>query len=177
MAVESHRAVYRAAVLVVSQKDEHVLESLALTIALAVPNDSSDREWAISRPSRGTHSRVVQEAAEVPRSIRPWAECVVRRESGGTLDRIQSGVGARNPNSSASGKFQFLDNSWRRGLSFMVRDRLVEFGMPKREANKIRRYLASKPIYQWHGYYQTIGFVEVVDGGGRHHWNGGSHSC
>ena len=149
-----------------------MLEALVTTVALAMPIDSSDREWALNRPSRGTHSRVIQDAAEVPRSIRPWAECVVNRESGGTLDRIQSGVGARNPNSSASGKFQFLDNSWRRGLSFMVRDRLVEFGMPKQEAKRIRQYLGSIPIYQWHGYYQTIGFVEVVSRGGKFHWNG-----
>lgn len=149
-----------------------MLESLVITVALAMPNDTSDREWAVNRPTRSVHSRVIEDAAEVPRSIRPWAECVVRRESGGTLDRIQSGVGARNPNSSASGKFQFLDNSWRRGLSFMVRDRLVEFGMPKQEAKKIRQYLGATPIYRWHGYYQTIGFVEVVSRGGKFHWNG-----
>jgi hypothetical protein len=154
-----------------------VFEALALTVALAIPSDTSDREWALNRPSRSTHSRVIERAAYVPRSIRPWAECVVNRESGGTLDRVQSGVGARNPNSSASGKFQFLDNSWRRGLSFMVRDRLVEFGMPKQDAKRVRQYLAATPIYRWHGYYQTIGFVEVVSRGGKYHWNGGSHSC
>lgn len=137
----------------------------------------NEREVALNRPSRGGHSRVVTQAARVPAGIRDWAECVVRRESGGTLDRIQSGVGARNPSSSASGKFQFLDNSWRRGLSFMVRDRLVRFGMPRSEANKVRRYLGARPISEWHGYWQTIGFLEVVHRGGRHHWNGGSHSC
>lgn len=59
----------------------------------------------------------------------------------------------------------------------MVRDRLIEFGMPEQVAKKVRRYLGSIPIYKWHGYYQTIGFLEVVDRGGRYHWNGGSHSC
>jgi hypothetical protein len=134
----------------------------------------AERQWSIQRPSRGASrtAAIIVRAATVPRSIRPWAECVVNRESGGTLDRIQSGVGARNPNSSASGKFQFLDNAWRRGLSFMVRDRLVEFGMPKRDATKVRQYLGARPISQWHGYYQTIGFVEVVSRGGRFHWNG-----
>jgi hypothetical protein len=54
----------------------------------------------------------------------------------------------------------------------MVRDRLVEFGMPKQEAKRIRQYLGSIPIHQWHGYYQTVGFVEVVSRGGKFHWNG-----
>lgn len=134
-----------------------------------------DRQVALNRPSRGAHSRVVAEAARIPNGIRDWAACVIDRESGGTLDRIQSGVGARNPSSSASGRFQFLDRSWRRGLSFMVRDRLVEFGMPRADARQVRTYLAARPIYQWHGYWQQIGFVEVVQRGGAFHWRG--HSC
>jgi hypothetical protein len=106
-----------------------------------------------------------------------FASCVIKRESGGSLDRIQSGVGARNPSSSAAGRFQFLDTSWRRGLSFMVRDRLVRFGMPKAQAREVRRYLGGRHIATWHGYWQQIGFLEVVHRGGRFHWNGGSHSC
>lgn len=121
--------------------------------------------------------RVVQRAAAVPRDLVPFASCVLERESGGSLDRIQSGVGARNPSSSASGRWQFLDNSWREGLSFMVRDRLVRFGMPKAQAREVRLYLAQRPIYRWHGYWQDIGFLEVVERGGKHHWSGGSHSC
>jgi hypothetical protein len=116
--------------------------------------------------------RVVREAATFPRSIVSFARCVLERESGGTLDRRQSGVAARNPSSSASGRWQFLDTSWRRGLSFMVRDRLVRFGMPKAQAREVRLYLGSRPISTWHGYWQDIGFLEVVERGGRHHWNG-----
>jgi len=117
---------------------------------------------------------VVLQAAEFPHSIRDFAACVLRRESGGTLHERQSGVGARNPSpdSSASGRWQFLNNDWNHGLPYMVRDRLVRFGMPKDQARKIRAYLQSIPIWEWHGYFQDIGFLEVVSRGGAHHWNG-----
>lgn len=136
-----------------------------------------DRAVALNRPSRGNHARVIQQAATVPAKWRGFAACVLSRESGGSLDRIQSGVGARNPSSSASGRWQFLDSSWRRGLSFMVRDRLIQFGMPRAQAKQVRLYLGSRPISQWHGYWQDIGFNEVIERGGAFHWNGGSHSC
>jgi hypothetical protein len=139
--------------------------------------DSGDREWAVQRPNRGVHARVVVAAATFPRSLRPWAACVLDRESGGTLDRRSSGQGARNGASSAAGRWQFLDRSWRRGLSYMVADRLVAYGMPKRQARAVRTYLAARNISKWPGWFQDIGFLEVVKRGGRFHWNGGSHSC
>ena len=138
---------------------------------------TNDREWAVNRPSRGAHASAVRKAATVPRSIRGWASCVLDRESGGDLERTQSGAGARNPVSSASGRWQFLDTSWRRGLSFMVRDRLVQFGMPKAQAREARIWLGNHHISDWPGVLQDVGFNEVVERGGRFHWNGGSHSC
>ena len=59
----------------------------------------------------------------------------------------------------------------------MVRDRLVDFGVPKQNAKRVRQYLGSIPIYQWDGFWQDILFNEVVDRGGKHHWNGGNYSC
>jgi len=59
----------------------------------------------------------------------------------------------------------------------MVRDRLVRFGMPKAQAREVRKYLGAKHISTWHGYWQDIGFLEVIHRGGKHHWNGGGHSC
>jgi hypothetical protein len=137
-------------------------------------SDDADRTLALNRPSRsGTRTvSVVQRAAAFPQSLVPFASCVIRRESGGSLDRRQSGVGARNPASSASGRWQFLDRSWRQGLSFMVRDRLIRFGMPKAQARKVRLYLGERPIWKWHGYWQDIGFLEVVHRGGSFHWRG-----
>lgn len=150
---------------------------LTLTLALAIPSDSSDREWAVNRPSRGTQASVVLKAATVPASIRSFASCVINRESGGNLNDTTSGMGARNPVSSASGRWQFLDTSWRRGLSFMVRDRLVQFGMPKANAREAREWLGAHHISTWPGILQDVGFVEVMERGGKHHWNGGPHSC
>lgn len=115
---------------------------------------------------------MVLEAAEFPRSIQGFASCVLARESGGTLDERQSGSGARNPTSSASGRWQFLNNAWNDSLPYMVADRLVRFGLPRPDARKIRIALQDTPIYEWHGYFQDIGFLEVVSRGGRHHWDG-----
>lgn len=160
-----------------------MFESLALAVALyAGPTETpeppllsrptSTREWAVQRPSRGAHASAVRKAATFPASIRSWAACVLDRESGGTLDRRSSGQGAANPVSSARGRWQFLDNSWRSGLAYMVRDRLVRFGMPKAQAREVRIWLQQRSIAQWPGWYQDIGFLEVTSRGGRHHWNG-----
>lgn len=67
--------------------------------------------------------------------------------------------------------------AWRRGLPYMVKDRLVQFGMPKAQARDVREYLSTRPIQKWPGWYQDIGALEVLERGGRHHWNGGSHPC
>jgi len=59
----------------------------------------------------------------------------------------------------------------------MVKDRLVKFGVPKAQAAKVRKYLGARPIYKWDGYWQDILFNEVIERGGKHHWNGGNYSC
>ena len=150
-----------------------------MTVTTVASTADGQREWAANRPNRGASRSVsvVLQAAAVPPSLVSFARCVLERESGGSLDRVQSGAGARNPASSAAGRWQFLDRSWRKGLSFMVRDRLGRFGLPKAQAREVRVWLAAHPIYQWHGLYQDAGFLEVIDRGGRHHWNGGSHAC
>ncbi len=136
------------------------------------------RQWAIDRPNRGDtrHATTVQRAATFPPAIIPKASCVIYRESKGNLVERQSGVQARNPGSSAQGRWQFINNDWQHSLPWHVRDRLVQFGMPLEEANKVRRYLDKRPIYQWNGWWQDIGFIEtVVDRDGWHHWDG--HGC
>jgi hypothetical protein len=167
-----------------------MFESVVFALALALPNDptppiakpahsvssTSDREWAVNRPTRGAHANAVIRAATVPNRWHSFAACVLDRESGGTLDRWQSGVGALNA-SGAAGRWQFMPN-WRHGLPYMIRDRLIQFGMPKKEAAKVRVYLSKLYyIHKYPGVYQDIGFNEVVERGGSFHWNGGSHSC
>jgi hypothetical protein len=44
--------------------------------------------------------------------------------------------------------------------------------MPKDDARNIRKQLSKMPIYRWNGYWQDIGFNEVIERGGAHHWNG-----
>ena len=133
--------------------------------------DKAARQWAVSRPTRGAQPSAVRRAATFPPSIRPFAACVIHRESKGSLDQRQSGSGARNPSSSAQGRWQFLNNDWQHSLPWHVRDRLVQFGMPKAEANKIRRYLDRREIATWDGLWQDIGFIETMERGGKFHWN------
>ena len=92
-----------------------------------------------------------------------FTACVSQRESHGNPR-------ARNRHSSAQGKYQFLDRSWRRGLSFMVRDRLIRFGVPKQHATRIRVTLVNRPIAAWPEVMQDIGHAEVLDRGGWFHW-------
>lgn len=126
----------------------------------------------IKKPHKGAFSGVITEAAEVPKKWQPFASCVLSRESGGSLDKVQSGVTAKNPRSSASGRWQFLNNSWNKPLAFMVASELKENGLPKPVAKEIRIKLQKKPIHSWHGYFQDIGFVAVVTEGGWYHWRG-----
>ena len=128
------------------------------------------RELVVERPSRSVS--VVRNASRIPTSMRAFAACVLKRESGATLDRPQSGAGARNPSSSASGRWQFLQGSWGRSLPYMVADQLVDHGLPRVEARKVRKYLQSIPIHRWPGVYQDMGFIEVVQRGGWAHWRG-----
>lgn len=166
-----------------SHPDIHSRTSTTVETSLIRTGVSGERPVAKPfRPDRPTLGPawvlpVLRRAAAIPHQYLSFARCVLDRESGGTLERIQSGVGARNPASSAAGRWQFLDRSWRSGLSHMVAERLIANGFPKAEGKKVRAWLAAHPIYQWHGYYQDTGFVAVVTAGGSHHWNGGSHSC
>lgn len=126
----------------------------------------------LKKPHKGAWSEQITSAAVIPKKWRPFAACVVDRESGGNLKNVQSGVRARNPRSSAQGRWQFLNNSWNEPLSYMVSAELKDEGVPKSVAKDIRIYLQDTPIYKWHGYFQDIGFVAVVTEGGWRHWSG-----
>lgn len=128
-------------------------------------------EWRVQRPNRS--SSVIRAAATVPARWRSFAVCVLHRESGATLDRPQSGAGARNSHSSASGRWQMLDASgWRVGGAHMVRTRLIRFGATRIQARAVYRYLAATPIYRWHGTWQDIAAFESLEAGGWRAWSG-----
>lgn len=155
-----------------------MFDALITVLALSLPSLNNDREWAVNRPSRGvsTAALAVTRAATPPPSVYRWAACVLDRESGGTFDRRQSGVGSLNlEGSGAAGRWQFMPG-WRHGLPYMIKDRLVQFGMPKKQARQVRLYLSDLHyINRYPGIYQDVGMLEVVERGGAFHWDG--HTC
>lgn len=112
----------------------------------------------------------VAAVSRIPDRWSRFAHCVSLRES-------HHNYRAKNRTSSASGRWQFLDRAWRKSLSYMVRDRLIEHGTPKAHANSIQRKLAKTPIQKWAPWAQDAGFVAVItsdNGRGWRHWaNGG----
>lgn len=134
---------------------------------------TTDRDWAAARPDRSVSA--VRQAGRVPARWRAYAACVLDRESGGSLDRQQSGAGAVNA-SGAAGRWQFMP-AWRRGLPYMVRDRLVRFGASKAQAHRVRLWLSAHPIQAWPGVYQDMGAWEVMERGGALHWRLAGSPC
>ena len=122
-------------------------------------------EAALAAAVTMSTAQIVQEASEVPASVQDFKACVVERESHGNPK-------AKSRISSSAGKYQFLDNSWRRGLSYMIADRLRAFGMPKADATRIRVQLVSKPINHWPEGLQDVGFAAVIEQpNGWRHWS------
>lgn len=111
-----------------------------------------------------TQKQILHSAAIVPAKYQPFTTCIVARESHGNYR-------AKGDVSSARGKFQFLDKQWRRGLSFMSTERLMHFGMPKKQATQIRHQLQAKPIDKWMPVLQDVAYASVITRpGGYRHW-------
>ena len=109
---------------------------------------------------------IVDQAAALPASQRPFAACVARRESGGRPN-------ARNRSSSAQGKFQFLDNHWRHGLAHMTAWRLRDHGLSRQQARALRAWLRARPIATWPERYQDVAFAAALNARGP--WSGWRH--
>ena len=125
------------------------------------------------KPMRGGYTEEIVAAALIPKKWRPFSSCVLDRESGGTLTEKNSGEGAKNPRSSASGRWQLLDSQWRPGLASMVSARLKDEGVPAKHTKGLRAHLKSKPISSWDGWWQDIGHRAVLAAGGWTHWANG----
>jgi hypothetical protein len=146
-----------------------VLDTIIGAAVEIVHTADSDREWFASRPDRSISA--VRDASRVPARFEAFARCVLRRESGATLERPQSGAGARNPSSSAAGRWQFM-SPWAHGGPYMVRDRLIRHGATTKQARKVRIWLSAHPINTWPGVYQDTLAFEVMERGGAFHWRG-----
>lgn len=139
-----------------------MIDGMILTAALMAGPVDSDRQMVAERASR---------SATVPARWRPFARCVAERESHGKAH-------VRNSSSSAAGLYQFLDNSWRRPLAYMVAARLKQHGYPKHQAKELRIWLQGRHIATWPKRWQTVGFAAVVSHpGGARHWYLAGSSC
>lgn len=118
---------------------------LAAAIHLSTPASMND------------HITTAAAVSPMPRFTR----CVEHRESKGIPTVVNS--------SGHAGLFQFSQN-WRRGLPFMVADRLRAHGMNKTAARAVRITLSRKAIQAWPAVYQRIGHAEVLERGGWWHW-------
>ena len=137
-----------------------MIENLVFAMTMMIPSE---------QPAVAS-ARIVATAGRIPASWEPFRDCVVNRESHGNPR-------AQNPVSSAQGKYQFLDNSWRRGAGWNVYKRLRDAGMPRATALPILRKLHATPIKRWREEYQdaAFAFVILIPRGWRH-WSGG-HGC
>lgn len=114
------------------------------------------------------------QAGQIPAAWQPFARCVAQRESNGRLN-------ARNPRSTAQGRWQFLDQAWRvdGGIEWIVSRQLRKVGMAwKDRAGWVRR-LDATPIYRWPGWAQDAAFVGVVTerSTGWRHWHHPGSRC
>lgn len=109
---------------------------------------------------------VIDQAAALPASQQPFAQCVSRRESGGRPD-------ARNRASSAQGKYQFLDRHWRHGLAHMTAWSMRDHGMNRGQARALRAWLRARPIAEWPERLQDVAFAAVLNARGP--WSGWRH--
>lgn len=142
----------------------------AASIALGgpAPEPSDDRAWAASRPNRGVHASVIRSASLVPPRWRPFAECVVARESHGNPRAVNA--------SGAAGIAQWMP-AWRTGLPYVVRRSLVHHGMPRPAADAVRAYLARLPIQQWPAPYQWTALAQNLAEGQWQHWQLAGSPC
>jgi hypothetical protein len=117
---------------------------------------------------------IAHNAAVVPKDQAAFAHCVAQRESHGNYR-------ARGDHSSARGKYQFLDASWRRGLAYMTEKRLKSFGMKTTDAKRIRLELQSKSIDRWTPVFQDVAFLAALNARGKwsgaHHWFSHNSPC
>ncbi len=101
-------------------------------------------------------------------SLADCREAIMRRES-------RFNYRAKNPSSSASGAFQFLDSQWRESLVHMLRKEVRQDYPEKLERLE---QLNDTPIHRWPIWFQDASFYTVVVGHkGIKHWSPVPGAC
>jgi hypothetical protein len=97
-----------------------------------------------------------------------FRRCIMNRESRGNYR-------AANSVSSARGAYQYLDNSWRDGLVWMM---LHESKKRDDGLDPYIRDLFHRPIHKWNRYWQDRAFwTGFRHGEGAHHWYYAGSPC
>ena len=135
-----------------------MIESLVLAGAL------------MAGPATAGTAAIAHRASEIPTAWQPFAACVSKRES-------NHNYRARNPISSAQGRWQFLDRAWRvnGGIEWIVLRQLKKHGATWEARKKVYRQLTTTRIQMWPGWAQDAAFVAVVTERptGWRHWRNG----
>lgn len=151
---------------------------MLIAAALAInPMPMQDAAAAV----RIVNVSAARQAREIPSRWQAFTLCISKRESGfGNTPDTSKAYRAANPESSAQGRYQFLDSSWREGGAWNVWKRLIRHGYDRDTANRVRDRLMVTPIRLWKPVYQDIAYAEaLLSGGGKgwRHWHHPGSPC
>lgn len=138
--------------------------ALSLLLAPAAHAGNHPAKAPEARDLLGIEKSLYQGKHYNPQRWEAFRLCVIQRESRGNYR-------AANTTSSARGAYQFLDNSWRDSLVWMLLPEHRRQGL----ADEVKA-LRHKPIHQWNRYWQDAAFWTVINAkpGNWQHWRGGS---
>lgn len=117
--------------------------------------------------------QAARQARQIPEQWDAFTLCISQRESNHNYK-------ARNKSSSAQGRYQFLDRSWRKGGAWNVYKRLIAHGYDRDTATRIRHRLMATEIARWRPVYQDILYAYVItsnEGQGWRHWHLAGSPC
>lgn len=150
-----------------------ILLAAALTINPMPPQDAQST-------ARIANIVAARTARNIPAEWEPFTRCISERESGYGNDDPMKSYRAKNPASSASGRYQFLDSSWRHGGAWNVWKRLIRNGFDDGKAAFVRKKLQATPIREWKPVWQDVLYAEVLlseEGKGWRHWHLAGSPC
>lgn len=154
-----------------------ILTTLILSLTLLTPTAQAQTNTQHPEARASSSPQAADMSGIAPSLYRgPWhnpryedyRRCIMKRESHGNYR-------AANRSSSARGAYQFLDNSWRDGLVWMM---LKESRKTRDGLTPEARRLFDKPIHHWSRYWQDRAFWTAFrHGAGAHHWHYAGSPC